>query len=360
MRSKRTSPKRDILALLNAAVLYWLTIYPRARRELGRWRLQAQAIPDLTLREQALMKLTAERLNPEAAAFFAILAPRRHRPRLVRLMVAYQLMYDYLDAINEQHGATRLENGFQLHRALTHAIAIADAPIDYYRHHPQRHDGGYLQTLIDTCATELRSLPSTGAIMPRLLLAARRCGEAQSRNHAVLSDGTLQLRAWSVAQAPDSGYLWWELSAAGISCLSIHALFAAAACITTLQEAERIDQAYFPSICAISALLDSLIDLPRDRGTTNHSFADHYPSSEHAADRFERIAREAHTLTGELRHHRRHRIILNGIASFYLSAPEAWASFAAPVTRRVTHSLGSLTTPILAVMRLRRNIHRKG
>ncbi len=194
--------------------------------------------------------------------------------------------------------------------------------------------------------------------MPRLLLAATRCGEAQSRNHAVLTDGISQLRTWSAAQALNSDYLWWELAAAGISCLAIHALFAAAASTTTLHEAEQIDRAYFPSICAISALLDSLIDQPHDHGTTNHSFTAHYPSSTIAADRFESITSEAHTLTGNLRRHRRHRIILMGIASFYLSAPEALTPFAAPVTRSVTRHLGSLITPILAVMRLRRHIHR--
>ena len=92
----------EIIALVTAGVVYWLTIYPRARLEIRRWRRRAQRIPDLTLRAQALYKLTFERLNPEAAAFFAVLAPWRHRRALVRLMVDFQIAYDYLDAINEE------------------------------------------------------------------------------------------------------------------------------------------------------------------------------------------------------------------------------------------------------------------
>jgi len=355
MKSTHISHARDILALLNAGTTYWLKVYPRARREMRHWERYARGIPDLTLRAHALQKLTEERLNPEAAAFFAILGPRRHRTRLVRLMVAYQIMYDYLDAINEQLDSAHLKNGLRLHSALTHAVNPRQCSTDYYLHHPHRNDGGYLDTLIQTCRKTLQTLPSASVIAPLLLRAADRCGEAQSRNHAVLIEGEAQLANWSTGEAPVSGYLWWELAAAGISCLSLHALFAAAAVSkTTLDEAEHIDTAYFPPVCAISALLDSLIDYPHDDGTTNHSFAKYYNSSVLAAERFVAITTEAGTLMCKLRRSRRHKIILTGIASFYLSAPEAMTKFAQPVAVRVISSLGRGATPILAVMRLRR------
>ncbi len=113
MRPKSTSYPHEIIALMTAGVVYWLTIYPRARLEIRRWRRCAQRIPDGTLRAQALYKLTHERLNPEAAAFFAVLAPRRHRRALVRLMVDFQIAYDYLDAINEDPTTAPLRNGLQ-------------------------------------------------------------------------------------------------------------------------------------------------------------------------------------------------------------------------------------------------------
>jgi tetraprenyl-beta-curcumene synthase len=355
MKSTHISHARDILALLTTGTAYWFTIYPRARRELRHWKRYAHTIPNSTLRAQALQKLTEEHLNPEAAAFFAVLGPRRYRARLVRLMVAYQIMYDYLDAINEQAGSAPLKNGLQLHSALTHAVSHRQCSTDYYRHHPQRDDGGYLDTLIRTCREILQTLPSTSAISPLLVHAADRCGEAQSRNHAVLTEGETQLADWSEAQAPASRYLWWELAAAGISCLSLHALFAAAAVSkTTHEEAEHIDMAYFPPVCAISALLDSLIDYPHDDGTTNHSFTSHYSSSALAARRFVEIITEADDLMRRLPHRRRHKIILAGIASFYLSAPEAMTEFAEPVTECVIGFLGRITAPILAVMRSRR------
>jgi tetraprenyl-beta-curcumene synthase len=351
---KSTSSPPEIIALVTAGVVYWLTIYPRARLEIRRWRRRAQRIPDLTLRAQALYKLTFERLNPEAAAFFAVLAPWRHRRALVRLMVDFQIAYDYLDAINEEPETASLRNGLQLHRALGDAVSSRASDSDYYLHHPRSDDGGYLRDLVRACQRAVQSLPSALALEPLLVHAAERCGEAQSRNHAVLVEGSEQLIEWAAEQQDTGEYLWWELAAAGISCLALHALFAAAAGPTTLAEAERIDSAYYPPICAISALLDSLVDLGDDAGGTNHSFVGHYPTSNLTSERFAAITREARLLSSVLRHHRRHAVILAGIASFYLSAPGARTEHARPAARRTLACLGPSSVPILAVMRLRR------
>jgi tetraprenyl-beta-curcumene synthase len=354
MRSARVSAPREVAALLAAGVCYWLTIYPRAAREIRRWRLRAHEIPDPVLRAHALDKLTRERLNPEAAAFFAVLAPRRRRGALVRLMVAFQIAYDYLDAINEQPSSASLRNGLQLHRALSDAVGARPSGLDYYLHHPQRDDGGYLADLVAVCRRALRALPSAAGIGPVLVTAAERCGEAQSRNHAVLVEGDEQLIRWTASLGAPDGYLWWELAAAGISCLVLHALFAAAACASTTADAERVDAAYFPSVCALSALLDSLIDRPHDVGSTNHSFVSHYCTSDATAQRFAAIAGEARALSSGLRGRARHAIILDGIASFYLSAREARSEIARAAAERTLDRLGPATTPILAVMRWRR------
>ena len=351
---KSTSYPPAIIALVTAGVVYWLTIYPRARLEIRRWRRRAQRIPDATLRAQALYKLTRERLNPEAAAFFAVLAPRRHRRSLVRLMVGFQIAYDYLDAINEEPATAWLRNGLQLHRALGDAVSSRSPDADYYRHHPQHDDGGYLRDLVSACRRAMQKLPSAAALEPLLVHAAERCGEAQSRNHAVLVEGDEQLIEWAAAQHEAGDYLWWELVAAGISCLALHALFAAAAGATTLPEAERIDSAYYPPVCAISALLDSLVDRRDDACGTNHSFVGHYPTSSLTSERFAAITSEARELSSVLRNQRRHGVILAGIASFYLSAPGARTEFARPAARRTLECLGPSSAPILAVMRLRR------
>jgi tetraprenyl-beta-curcumene synthase len=358
MRSTPTLRGWYLPTLLRTAAVYWLRIYPQVRHELSFWIEHARSIPNPVLRACAIEKLTVERLNPEAAAFFAVLAPREQRCRVVRLIVAYQVVYDYLDAVNEQAGDTALRNGLRLHRALVDAVQPAPAACDYYTHNRQRDDGGYAQLLVDACKETLRTLRLTNSELQRLTVAAERCGQAQSHNHAIQNEGEQRLADWSIAQAPQRGYLWWELAAAGISCLAIHALFAIAADPkSTVRDATLTDEAYFPGVCAISALLDSLIDYYTDIGTTNHSFAARYNDNTLAATRFATITSETAVKLRELRNHRSHSIILTGIAAFYLSSPAARREFPAPVARSVIGCLGPLATPMLAVMRLRRHAH---
>jgi tetraprenyl-beta-curcumene synthase len=350
---------RDLGSLLNLGLTYWLSLYPQVRSELDAWELRARGIPDPLLRRHALSKLTGERLNPEAAALFAMLAPRSHRRRVVRLIVAYQVLYDYLDGVNEEPGFTALYDGLQMHRALTEAV-VTDVPMsDYYLHHPERRDGGYARALGATCRRIVRSLPSIVRASAILVRATERCAQAQSHNHATDPDDHSQLIDWSEAQVSDEhGYLWWELAAGGISCLSIHALLASAADPRSAPEnAALLDAAYFPPICALSALLDSLADYHRDASTDNHSFIAHYRDDGHAAERLVAITADASRLIRPLQHSRRHAIILAGIVAYYISSPSVWEGFPAVAAERLTETAGSLGLVMRGVMRARRRLH---
>jgi tetraprenyl-beta-curcumene synthase len=360
-RDQRAFPTfLELATLVGLGVSYWLVIHPQVRGELAGWQKVAERIPDPVLRAQALEKLTGERLNPEAAAFFAVLAPRRLRRKVVRLMVAYQLLYDYLDALNELPGASELRNGLQLHRVLTDAL-LPDRPLaDYYRYSPFHWDGGYLQRLASTCRRIVAELPSARAIGQVLIHASERCGEAQSHNHAMVSRDISSFVKWSGRQSGGDGYLWWELAAGGISCLGIHALLAlAAGCHSTFAEAQEVDHAYFPPVCALSALLDSLADYHRDAGTTNHSFIGHYCDTEHAARRLVAIAQDGATRVCALRYPRRHAVILAGITSFYLSSPSVQDGFPALPARTLAQRVHPIAAPMRAVMRARRKLHRR-
>lgn len=344
--------------LLAVGFAYWLFIHRQARRELRVWDELARRIPDPLLREQALAKLSGERLNPEAAALFAVLAPRMQRRRVVSLIIAYQVLYDYLDGVNELPGFGDLADGLQLHASLTEAL-LPDRPLsDPYLHHPDRDDGGYIRELCLACRRLAAELPLAGAERT-IARATRRCGQAQSHNHAVEGAGRARLAAWSRAQqGADRGYLWWELAAGGISCLNIHALIASAAdCRGGGDYAELVDSAYFPSVCSLSALLDSLADYDLDARTGNHSFVGHYRDADQVAERMATIVAEARRLGRSLRGCRRHAVILAGIVAYYISAPSVWQGFTAPAAQRLRRSAGPLGACMYAVMRLRRRRH---
>lgn len=345
---------RELAALLVANGRYWTEVSPRVRRELRWCERRARAIPNPALRAVALANLRDERFNAEVAATLATFAPRRHRASVVTATVSFQVMYDYLDSVGEEERADDpLRDGLQLFRAFDVALTPGLAPVDYYRHHPERDDGGYLDALAARCGGAFRLLPAAAVVAPYAQRAARRCGEAQSRTHAIPRDGVGQLAAWSHAQTAGSGLAWWELAAGACAgSLSVHALVGAAADPrTTASDAAGIEAAYVP-ICALSTLLDSLVDRERDAADGSHAYVAYYPSATAAANGIVAVAARAATAARRLPHGAYHAVIATGVAGFYTSAPAARCGSARAVTARVVGELRPLITPILAIFRM--------
>jgi len=323
------------------------------RRELERWRLRAAAIPDPVLGRQALAAIDQKGLNVEAIAVFATLAPRRRRAAAIRAMAALQVAVDYLDNVTEEPVDEPLANALALHRALSAAVTPGAAPQDWYRLHPRREDGGYLDALVATCQEELATLPATAAVASTLRRAAARCGEGQSYTHAGGEQAALE--AWAATLGAPPFYRWWEAAAGASSSAGAQALIAAAADSgTSAAEAELIECAYFPPVGALTVLLDDLIDRDDDALVGAPNYLAYYDGAEEAADRLELITHLGVSALAPLRHRHRHAAILTGVAGFYLSAATAEAAYARPARRRLLAAAGPLVRPIVAVMRQRR------
>jgi len=87
-------------AFVDAALRYWLTVFPRVGRGLRHWHERAGQIPDQELRRIAFDSLR-KRGNIEGAAAFAAFAPRSRRAAVVRALVALQAAYNYADLLSE-------------------------------------------------------------------------------------------------------------------------------------------------------------------------------------------------------------------------------------------------------------------
>jgi tetraprenyl-beta-curcumene synthase len=313
---------REVAAAVAALGVYRTSVVPLVRREIGRWRGVAEGIPDPLLRTQALAALDEKGLNVEATAVFAILAPRRARPAATRAMVALQVAIDYLDNLGEQRSAG---------------------------------DARYLDRLFGCYRESVAALPAHGAVSATLESAVSRCGEGQAATHAAEHGDRAALESWAREQEAPTVYRWWEVAAGASSSVAAHALIAAAADPRTgAAEAEAVDAAYFPSIGALTVLLDDLIDRDEDARAGAHSYIAYYPSGEEAADRLELIARLARAATAKLPRPRRHAAILAGVAGFYLSAAAAETPYARPSRERLLASAGPAVRPIVAFMRRRR------
>lgn len=350
---ERLHVARAGLALVCANLRYWPSVAPAARAQLHRWDERAITIPDPVLRALAVQKLRDERFNAEVAATLATLAPRAHREPAVEAIVAFEVMYDYLDGLTEQPAADPLADGRQLFGAFTDAVAPhTESRGDYYSRHPQSADGGYLQALADTVQRALRRLPSAGAIMEVAGRSAARCAEAQIRIHAFPRLGSAQLERWATREAENTALHWREFVAgAASSVLAVHALIASAADErTTREQAAAIDAAYL-SICALSTILDSVIDGERDLETGAASFTEFYEDRVVLARRLAETAGNAARQTRALPNGAHHLMTLVGVVAYYTSAPAASRGLARPVTAHVHQRLRPLITPTLAVMR---------
>ncbi len=342
---------RASLALAIANARFWPSVAPVVGRQRGRWETRARAIEDTALRTLALEKLQEEWFNAEVAATLATLAPREHRQSVVEAIVAYEVMYDYLDGLIEQPVADPLRDGHNLYRAFTDAITLHSEPTrDYYASRPA-HDDGYLEELVEVVRGALAGLPCAATVADAARHAADRCTEAQIRAHAVAGLGTGQLEQWARTEAQGTPLGWQEfLAGAASSVLSIHALIAAAADgRTTPEQAAAIDSVYL-SVAVLSTMLDSLVDYERDIRTGQVRYIRYYPDRDLLAGDLVKAARRGVEYASSLPNGTHHVMTLVGVAAYYISAPTADSDFARPVTRQVRRELEPLITPTLGIM----------
>jgi tetraprenyl-beta-curcumene synthase len=332
-------------------VRYKGAVLPGVRRELAGWRRAATLIPDPTLREQAVGALTEKAANAEATGVLASLAPRRSRRTVIRASTALQVAVDYLDGLGEQPGADPLRDGLELHGALVAALEPGAEARDWYARHPQREDGGYLDLLVSTCRQAAAALPSAGATLPLARGAITRCGEGQSHTHAAANGSSQPLRYWADSLAAPAGYEWWEIAAGASSSVAAHALLALAGTPrATRAQAELVDGAYFPSIGALTVLLDDLVDREADRDAGQHSYLRHYPTDAAAAGRIEAIVGLARRSLSPLPRSSLHGAILSGILAFYLSSPGAAAPPARAIRDQLLSSSGQVVGSLTRIL----------
>ena len=345
---------------LSAAKRYWLRVFPTVRREATRWRSRAEEIPDPVLRQAALANLRTERLNLDGAAAFAAFVPDAHRPAVVRAQVALQAAYDYVDTLAEQPCRDPIRNGDQLHKVLGAALDPTGPRIDYYAHHSQKDDAGYLQCIVDTCRAALCQLPSYASVAAPMRRAARRMVSYQSLNLNEAQGDHAALARWANAQTPASTDLrWWETAASAGSSLGVYMLIAMAARHAVhAEDATAIEEAYFPWIGSLHLLLDSLVDQQEDGLSGQPSLLAYYSSPEEAAARLGLIAAESMQRIQALPYGRQHALLLAGMAGHYLSMPEAVQAEAWPAARSVLASIGGLAAPTMLVMGTRRALCR--
>jgi len=320
---------------------------PATARELRAWRNRAEVIPDAGIRRDAFDAIVRKRDNAEGASLFSIL-PKHRDGRLLKLLVTYQVIWDFLDSVSERGACAGPDNGRQLHRALVEALN-PEVPIsDYYRYHPWKDDGGFLLELVSVCRCLCVELPSYPQVRGVMLEGIERCG-IQGLNH---EPDPLQrdvaLRRWAereFRQMPD--LYWFELTAAA-SAFMPHALLAlAAGGSCDHEELTAVHAAYFPWISLAIAMLDSYVDRDEDEMRDSHSYISHYRSEQHALERLAVIVKQSIARTARLPNGRRHAVITASMIAMYLSKASANVPRLRTQTRTLIRAGGLLAMLLL-------------
>jgi tetraprenyl-beta-curcumene synthase len=334
-------------------IVYWLRVFPRARSELRRWEARARLIPDPQLQQLALAKLRDEGACAEGVAAFALLAVASQRAAVVRLCVAFEVMYDLIDGLGELPVADPLAHNRRLAGAFAAALDPTAPPAP-----PQPDDGGYVGELIAACRGVLTTLPAFPLVAEALRHAAERAGEAQSLNHSgTLLGDMAPLMLWAAVLGAPLGLRWWEAASAAAAPLGIYALCALAShADATAAEVAQVEAAYFPWIAGLLGILESLVDREEDAVAGTLSYADHYASPEEAAAAAAAFAQRASERVCPLREAAAHSVILAGMIATNLSHQGACDIVAQQAGRAARAGVLGPVGPLLALLRLRRRL----
>jgi tetraprenyl-beta-curcumene synthase len=325
---------------------------PAVSRETLAWRVRAGAAPDAPLREDALDALGRKRGHIDGAALFWIL-PRRRNRRLLALLVAYEIIWDFLDNVNERGAASGLRNGRQLHRALSDGLDPSGRISEHYRYHPWRDDGGYLRALVELCRESCRSLPSYERIRDLVLQEATR-SLVLAINHdpdPVRRDRSLQ--AWAQSElAARCDATWFELTGAASASLTVHALLALASEPGCRERAVAATHAVYGRwVSTVATMLDSYVDQAEDAASGDHSYIAHY-RDEAAVERVCALVRQAAQQAQALNDGARHAVLLASMVALYLSKDSARVPPLRSSTRALAAAGGTLTRLLLPILRL--------
>lgn len=322
-------------------------------REIQGWRQRALAIPDAPIREDALSSIERKRGHTDGAALFWIL-PRHRNLELLRLLVAYETIWDFLDNVNE-HGADRGQaNGRQLHLALVEALDPMASISDYYCHHPWRKDGGYLRALVEACRRDCMALPSYARVR-RLVIREATRAQVLAMNHDIdpICRDT-SLKRWAEHEfAGERCASWFELSGAASASLTVHVLLALAAEPTcTERDVDDACVVYFPWLSLATTMLDSYVDQAEDVINGDHSYIAHYASPAIAAERVREVIEMSARKARCLRNGHRHAVIVACMIAMYLSKDSAHTPSMRTTTSSFIEAGGSLTRLLLPILRL--------
>ncbi|GGK11944.1 tetraprenyl-beta-curcumene synthase [Caldalkalibacillus thermarum] len=299
-------------------------ILPEVHLQLDIWKRKAERIPDAELRHQALASMTSKQFHCEGGGVYALVARPDWLPSVVRFIVAYQTISDYLDNLCDRSVSLDEANFRQLHQSMIDAVTGTFSIDNYYQLQANQEDGGYLRALVQTCHDTLALLPNYDLYKDNIRTLCELYCDLQVYKHIALDKREQALHTWWEKHRERFPELeWYEFAAATGSTLGIFYYVALASYEEGTEDLnDTVFDVYFPYIQGLHILLDYLIDQKEDREEGDLNFCFYYPSEEEKLQRIEWITRQARKKASQLPNAPFHRMIVEGLLGMYLSSPK--------------------------------------
>jgi tetraprenyl-beta-curcumene synthase len=310
------------------------------------------------IRRDAIAAHDEKRVLVDGAALFWTL-PMRRRPELLRLLVAFQTLANYLDNASERAAAAG-DAGPGTASVLIAALDLGRSSSVRRRSGSGGDDGGYLTALADACRAGCASLPGYGAAHELLLVEAAR---ARSLDIEHDRDPRRRLERMREFAATEYGNVTdttcCESVAGSSSLLTTIAVLAVASDESATYGELRATVDAYTSAAIVSALLDNYVDQLDDPGVGAHNYLNYYPSSQLAVDRLAILIDRMMRQLGTLENAERHLVIACSMTAMFLSSDSARGIALAQDTKRLAASSGTLTRALIPVLRTWRVANRQ-
>lgn len=295
-------------------------VLPRVRDHLEQWRKKAEAIPNDELRKQALMSIDTKTFHCEGGSIYGLLAENKIDD-VIRFIVAYQTISDYLDNLCDRSTSLDPTDFRQLHQAMLDSLTPGAKLKNYYAYRNDQNDGGYLHELVLTCQEMVAKLPAFENLYDLTIELAQYYCDLQVHKHVEVKQRVTRLEKW-FEQYKDKlpNMSWYEFSACSGSTLGIFCLVAYATNVSFSKEtAQLVKESYFPWVQGLHIMLDYFIDEEEDRKGGDLNFCFYYESEQELFMRLEHFAVEADKSIKKLPNRSFHFFINRGLIAIYLA-----------------------------------------
>ncbi|WP_175615150.1 tetraprenyl-beta-curcumene synthase family protein [Piscibacillus halophilus] len=293
-------------------------IFPEVRKQLAKWEAFSERIPNDELRAQAKASIGSKTFHCEGGAIYATLAEESWKDA-IKFIVAYQTISDYLDNLCDRSTSMDPDDFRRLHDSMLHAISNDSISNDenYYELRDDQDDGGYLQSLVETCQSVVQSIPNYERIYPSIKRLAQLYIDLQVHKHVSLDERVPRLTTWFEKENEHDFILWNEFSAVTGSTIGIFSIVSYG--LNGLNYSGQIMKAYFPYMQGLHILLDYYIDQQEDEEEGDLNFCHYYGDEHKTIERLKFFINGSRKSTRGLPDSAFHQLIVSGLVGLYLS-----------------------------------------